>query len=59
MSQVATVWVIGKGGCPILGLSSVERVNEAVASLEIQLTDAQIKHLEEPYKPTTVRGFKT
>ena len=57
MSQVATAWVLSKGGCPILGLSSIDRVDEAVASLDVKLTDEQIKYLEHPYKPKTVRGF--
>lgn len=57
MSQVATQWVISKGGCPILGLSSVERVDEALESLNIKLTEEQIIYLEEPYKAKEVRGF--
>lgn len=58
MSQVATAWVISKGGCPILGLSSVARVDEAVAGLEVVLSEEQVKYLEEPYKAKEVKGFK-
>ncbi|KAG0681503.1 hypothetical protein C6P40_004728 [Pichia californica] len=57
MSQVATAWVISKGGCPILGLSNIERVKEAVSSLDIQLTTEQIEYLEGAYKAKDVRGF--
>lgn len=57
MSQVATAWVISKGGCPILGLSSVARVEEAAAALDIVLTPEHVAFLEEPYKAKEVRGF--
>lgn len=57
MSQVATAWVVSKGGCPIIGLSSIERVDEAVESLKITLTSEQIEYLEEPYVAKAIKGF--
>lgn len=56
MAQISTAWVLSKGGCPIIGLSSVKRVQEAVESLEIELTEEEIQYLEESYlaKPAKV-----
>lgn len=51
MIHVAIAWVISKGGCPILGLPNMDIVDDALGSLQIQLTDTQIKYLEEPYIP--------
>lgn len=57
MSQVATAWIVSKGGCPILGLSSISRVDEAISALDIELSNDQIEYLEQPYRAKDVRGF--
>ncbi|WFD45261.1 hypothetical protein MPSI1_003943 [Malassezia psittaci] len=58
MAQIALAWSLShKGVNPILGLSKPERIDEAVAALKVKLTEEEIKYLEEPYKPKTVRGF--
>lgn len=51
MSNVALAWVLSKGHCPIVGFSSIERVEEAVRSFELKLTDEEIAYLEEAYVP--------
>jgi aryl-alcohol dehydrogenase-like predicted oxidoreductase len=40
----------------ILGLSSVKRIDDAVAALEVTLTDDEKKYLEEPYQPRSIAG---
>ncbi|CAR25456.1 hypothetical protein ZYGR_0A00140 [Zygosaccharomyces rouxii] len=50
MAAVSMAWVLHKGCYPIVGLNSVERVDEAKEALSIKLTDDEILHLEEPYK---------
>ncbi|KAJ5742388.1 uncharacterized protein N7511_011407 [Penicillium nucicola] len=58
MAQVATAWVLSKRGtAPILGLDSVERIDQAVDALKISLTEAEIKYLEEPYVPKQAMTF--
>ncbi|KAI1937611.1 CSG1/SUR1-like protein [Ophidiomyces ophidiicola] len=55
MAQVATAWSLSKWGiCPILGLGSKERIDEAVASVKAQLTEEEISYLEEAYVPKVV-----
>ncbi|KKY25760.1 putative aldo-keto reductase [Diplodia seriata] len=56
MSQVALAWIVQKGTVPIVGFSSVERLDEAVKVKGKELTDEEIKYLEEPYVPKAVTG---
>ncbi|CAM9017823.1 unnamed protein product [Wickerhamomyces anomalus] len=49
MAAVATAWVIAKGAAPIVGFTTVKRVDDAVEGANLKLTDEEIKYLEEPY----------
>ena len=51
MAIISMAWTLHKGCNPIVGLNSVERVDEAVKAIEFTLTEDEIKLLEEPYKP--------
>ncbi|CCH44614.1 putative aryl-alcohol dehydrogenase [Wickerhamomyces ciferrii] len=55
-AAVAIAWSISKGAAPILGLSSEKRVLEAVEGANLQLTNDEIKYLEEPYIPRVRRA---
>ncbi len=57
MAQVALAWVFGKGGMPICGLESKERVDQAVEAVQVVLTVEEMKYLEEPYVPKQVMGY--
>ncbi|KAG8529018.1 uncharacterized protein KY384_006708 [Bacidia gigantensis] len=53
MVQVALAWLRGKGCVPIVGLNSgnVGRMEEACAIRGLQLSEEEMKYLEEPYVP--------
>lgn len=51
MAIISIAWVLSKGAYPIVGLNSIERVNEAVQALDVKLTDEEIAYLEEKYLP--------
>lgn len=51
MATIATAWVLSKGAYPIVGLNSIERVDEALQALDVKLTDEEIFYLEEKYLP--------
>lgn len=53
MAQVALAWQLHKDAvtAPIVGVTSVEHVDQAVESLEVTLTLDEIERLEEPYEP--------
>jgi len=52
-AQVALAWLRGKPvvSAPLVGASSVRQIDDAVASLELRLTDAEVRALEAPYTP--------
>ncbi|MFB6205462.1 MAG: aldo/keto reductase [Haloglomus sp.] len=60
MAQIALAWLLHKDwvDAPIIGTSSIEHLEEAVAALDISLTDSDIDHLEEPYEPVPVSGHE-
>lgn len=57
MAAVATAWCISKGVNPIIGLSSKNRIDEAVENSKLKLTAEDISFLEEPYLPKDVQGY--
>ena len=58
MAGVATAWCIAKGTNPIIGLSSKERIDQAVHNSKIRLSEEDIKYLEEPYLPKPIAGHR-
>ncbi|KAF8340168.1 aryl-alcohol dehydrogenase [Amanita rubescens] len=58
MAQVALAWVLSKDAvtAPIVGTSSVERLNDTIKSVQVKLTDEEIQYLEEPYSPRSIIG---
>ncbi|GAA0483173.1 oxidoreductase [Paractinoplanes deccanensis] len=53
MAQVALAWVLSKPvvSCPIVGATRPHHLRDAVAALDLRLTDAEIAELEAPYQP--------
>jgi aryl-alcohol dehydrogenase-like predicted oxidoreductase len=56
MSQVALAWLNKRVVSPIVGLSSVERMNEVLDARGVDLSDEEESHLESPYKPQPIQG---
>lgn len=58
MTMVATAWSLRQPAVnPIVGLSSKERIDQAVEAVKFKLTDEEAKYLEEPYLPKPVSGY--
>jgi aryl-alcohol dehydrogenase (NADP+) len=57
-SQIALAWVLSKPfvHSPIIGATKMDHLEQAVAALEIKLSEEEAKRLEEPYKPHPVLG---
>jgi aryl-alcohol dehydrogenase-like predicted oxidoreductase len=53
MAQVALAWVLSKPvvAAPIMGATKPHHLTDAVAGLDITLTEDEISRLEEPYTP--------
>jgi aryl-alcohol dehydrogenase-like predicted oxidoreductase len=60
MAQVALAWVLAKPGVtsPIVGVSKMAQLNDALGALEVKLTDEEIAALEAPYVPHAVAGHE-
>jgi aryl-alcohol dehydrogenase-like predicted oxidoreductase len=57
-SQIALAWLLNKPhiSSPIIGSSKIEHLEQAIASLEIKLSDKEVEHLEKSYQPHPVLG---
>jgi len=60
MAQIALAWLLGKEwvDAPIVGTTSVEHLEDAVAALDIDLADSDVEYLEAPYEPVPVSGHE-
>jgi 1-deoxyxylulose-5-phosphate synthase len=58
-AQIALAWMLHKRGItsPIIGASKMYQLDEAIAALDVTLTEDEIKRLEEPYQPHPILGM--
>jgi len=58
MAQVATAWMLSKPvvTAPIIGATKPHHLADAVAAVDLVLSDDEIARLEEPYQPHPVAG---
>jgi len=59
MAQVALAWVLRKSPvtAPIVGITKLPQLADALGPLDVTLTADEIARLEAPYLPTAVAGF--
>jgi len=59
-AQIALAWVLQKEpvSAPIVGTTKMSHLEDAVASLSIELTPQEITYMEEPYIPHPVLGHQ-
>lgn len=57
-AQIALAWLLGRPGvdAPIVGATQLGHLEDAIASLDVRLTDEETGRLEAPYRPHPVRG---
>lgn len=58
MAQVAYAWVASRPGisAPLVGISKLHQFDDALAALNIKLTDTDIAEMEAPYNAKNVAG---
>ncbi|KIK57926.1 hypothetical protein GYMLUDRAFT_45734 [Collybiopsis luxurians FD-317 M1] len=58
MAQVAIAWAMKRDGvtAPIIGTTSLENLTELVAAVDIEISEEEMKYLEESYRPRPVMG---
>jgi len=59
-AQVALAWMLSKPSvtAPIVGATKEHHIDDAVAAVDLTLSDDEIARLEEPYTPHQVVGFR-
>jgi 1-deoxyxylulose-5-phosphate synthase len=57
-SQIALAWILSKPyvSSPIIGATKMDHLDQSIAALELQLTEEDIKKLEESYRPHPILG---
>ena len=58
MAQIAIAWSLhNKYVCaPIIGVNSVERLDEMIKGLDVKLNDEEIKLINDGYEPQAING---
>ena len=56
MSHVALAWINKRVSSPIIGFSSVDRMDEALAVRGKELSEEEEQYLEELYEPVRIVG---
>lgn len=58
-AQIALAWLLRKGvTSPILGVTKLEQIDEAIDALNVNLDEEDMRTLETPYKPHPVLGME-
>lgn len=59
-AQVALAWILNKPGvdAPIIGATKMYQLEDALAAIEIKLSDEEMKYLQEPYVPHPILGHE-
>src|SRR3712207_2470175 len=57
-AQLALAWLLAKPAVtsPIVGVTRLEHLHDAVAAVDIELSDGEVEELEAPYRPHAVAG---
>ena len=59
MAQISIAWIMAKGiTAPIIGITSVDKIKDAVEAIKIRLTAEEVAYLEAPYVPRAVIGHR-
>ena len=59
-AQIALAWIFRQPGvtAPIIGVTKIEQLGDAVAALDVALDNQECRRLEEPYLPHPVLGHQ-
>ena len=56
MTEISLAWLLTKVTAPVVGATKLHHIDGAVKAVELELTDAEIAYLEEPYRPHPLAG---
>jgi aryl-alcohol dehydrogenase-like predicted oxidoreductase len=60
MAQISLAWLLHQDAvdAPIVGITSVEHLEDAAEAVDLDLSDSDLAYLEEPYEPLPVAGHE-
>jgi aryl-alcohol dehydrogenase-like predicted oxidoreductase len=58
MSQISLAWINKRVSSPIIGFSSIDRIDESIDVRGKTLTEEEEKYLEELYVPKAISGHQ-
>jgi len=58
MAQISLAWLLHQEPvtAPIVGVTSVEHLEDAVEAVDLDLSESDLEYLEEPYEPVRIEG---
>ena len=56
MTEVSLAWLLTKVTSPVVGATKLHHIEGAAKALELELSEEEIKYLEEPYVPHMLAG---
>ena len=56
MTEVSLAWLLTKVAAPVAGATKPHHIDGAIAAANLELTDAEVAYLEEPYVPHAIVG---
>lgn len=58
MAQISLAWLLHQDPvtAPIVGVTSIEHLEDAAEAVEIELSNDDLEYLEAPYEPTEIEG---
>ena len=59
-ARIALAWLLSKPGvtAPIVGTTKLAHLEDAIAALDVTLSEDEITRLESPYRPHPVLGHR-
>jgi aryl-alcohol dehydrogenase-like predicted oxidoreductase len=59
-ARIALAWLLSKPAvtAPIVGATKIKHLDDAIAAVDIELTEEEIRFLESPYRPHPVKGME-
>lgn len=56
MTEVSLAWLLTKVTSPVVGATKFHHIEGAVKSLDLELTEDEVRYMEEPYVPHALTG---
>ena len=56
MTEISLAWLLTKTTSPVVGATKLHHIDGAAKAVDLELTDEEIKYLEEPYLPHPLAG---